>query len=75
MPYVHINIVKDVLKGDVEAKKLKIAQGVVDAICEQAGIAKDLVWVVIQETPNTEWFVGDKAVKQIWKERDERRDS
>lgn len=69
MPFVHIQIVKGVLKDDIAGKKARISRSVVDAISEQAGIAKDLVWVVFEEVPNTEWFVGEKSVEQIWAER------
>ena len=72
MPFVHIQIVKGVLKGDVEAKKANINKAVVDAICQEGGLTPDLVWTVFEEVENTEWFVGNKSVKQIWKERDER---
>ena len=72
MPFVHIQIVKGVLKDDIAARKANITRGVVDAINEQTGLAKDLVWVVFEEVPNTEWFIGEKSVEQIWQERDER---
>ena len=72
MPFVHIQIVKGVLKDDIAAKKANISRAVVNAINEQTGLAKDLVWVVFEEVPTTEWFVGEKSVEQIWKERDGR---
>jgi phenylpyruvate tautomerase PptA (4-oxalocrotonate tautomerase family) len=72
MPFVHIQLVKGVLKDDIAAKKATISRAVVDAINEQTGLAKDLVWVVFEEVPTTEWFVGEKSVEQIWKERDGR---
>ena len=57
------------VKGEVKAN---INKAVVDALCKEGGLTPDLVWTVFEEVENTEWFVGDKAVKQIWKERDER---
>ena len=72
MPFVHIQIVKGVLKDDIAEKKANITKAVVDSLCEEGGLTPDLVWVVFEEVENTEWFVGQKSVKQIWKERDER---
>ena len=68
MPFVNIQILDDVLGEDVAAKKAKISDSVTTAIAENAGISKDLVWVVFEDVSPREWFVGGKSVENRRKE-------
>ncbi len=62
MPFVNIRIVKEVIADDPAGKKQKIAEKVVGAINEAAGINKDDVWVVFEEVDARDWFVGETHV-------------
>lgn len=65
MPFVSIRIVDGVLKGDAAAKKRDITQKVTDALSQAAGVPKEAVWVVFEDIPAAEWYVGGKTVEQI----------
>lgn len=62
MPFVNIRIVKEVIASDPAGKKQRIAEGVVSAINEAAGIPKDDIWVVFDEVNARDWFVGEAHV-------------
>lgn len=65
MPFVSIRIVKEVIADDPAAAKRTISRGVVASICEATGLKEDQVWVVFEEIPETEWFVGADRVKEL----------
>ncbi len=67
MPFVNIRIVKEVIASDTEAKKAKIAEKVVSAISEVAGVGKKDIWVVFEEVAARDWFVGDDSVEAMRK--------
>ncbi len=63
MPFVTIRIVKEVIADDPTAKKTAMAEKIVAAIAETAGISKNDVWVVFEEVAARDWFVGDLSVE------------
>jgi len=65
MPFVNIRIVKEVLGEDAAQIKQSITNQVTDAISGSVGIDKDAIWVVFEEVPETEWYVGAQTVKKI----------
>lgn len=64
MPFVNIRIVKEVIADDPVGKKTAMADKIVTAIAETAGISKNDVWVVFEEIDARDWFVGDTSVEQ-----------
>lgn len=62
MPFVNIRIVKEVIADDPGAKKAVMAEKIVAAIAETAGISKNDVWVVFEEVAARDWYVGDSSV-------------
>ena len=69
MPFVNIRIVKEVIAGDPEGKKAKIAEKVATAISEVAGVGKKDIGVVFEEVAARDWYVGDDSVETLRKAR------
>ena len=65
MPFVNIRIVKEVIADDPAAKKAAITREVIGAISRTAGISEDAIWVVFEEVPEADWFVGRTSVKDM----------
>ena len=63
MPFVNIQLVREVIAGDPEGKKSDIAKGVVAAITGATGLANDDVWVVFEEVAARDWYVGPMSVE------------
>ena len=63
MPFVNIRIVKEVIADDPVGKKTRMADKIVAAISDTAGIAKDDIWVVFDEVAARDWFVGQTSVE------------
>ena len=63
MPFVNIRIVREVIADDPQGKKARIAEKVVAAISEGAGVRKDDVWVVFEEVAAQDWYVGESSVE------------
>lgn len=64
MPFVNIRIVEGVLEEGAAEKKAEISRRLTDVISEAAGLSKDDVWVVFEDIPAAEWYVGAKSVEQ-----------
>jgi 4-oxalocrotonate tautomerase len=69
MPFVNIRLVDGVLNEGAAEKKAEISRRIAEAISEAAGIPEDLIWIVFEDIPPSEWYVGQKSVEQLWRER------
>jgi 4-oxalocrotonate tautomerase len=58
MPFVNIQLVKEVIAGDPEGKKAAIAKKVTAAITEATGLGENDVWIVFEEVAARDWYVG-----------------
>ena len=65
MPFVNIRIVKEVIAADPKGKKARISKAVTDAIIKETGLGKNDVWVVFEEVPARDWYVGDTDVETL----------
>jgi 4-oxalocrotonate tautomerase len=63
MPFVNIQLVKEVIADDPRGKKEKIARGVVETITKTTGLTNDDVWVVFEEVDAKDWYVGPTNVE------------
>ena len=61
MPFVNIRI----NEGHSHERKDEIARRVVDAIHEVAEIPKTSIWVVFEDVPRDDWYVGHTRVSQM----------
>lgn len=60
MPFVSIRI----LEGHSQKRKNEISRRVTEAISEVAELPKEAIWVVIEDVPGSDWFVGGKPVRE-----------
>ena len=63
MPFVNIQLVKEVIASDPKGKKATIAEGVVKAITAATGLTNEDVWVVFEEVNARDWYVGPTDVE------------
>ena len=61
MPYINIQIAK----GHSEERKARIAQRIADVVMDETGLPADAVWIVFQDIPSEQWFVGRTSVKEL----------
>ena len=64
MPFVNIQI----LKGHPQKRKDEMARRVVAAVSELAQLPPEAVWVVFDELPATDWYVGKTRVDVLKKQ-------
>lgn len=64
MPFVNIRIVKEVIADDPVGKKASIAADVTAAIHKATGLSENDVWVVFDELPAADWYVGKTSVAE-----------
>ena len=65
MPFVNIQI----LKGHPQERKDEMARRVVAAMSELAQLPPEAVWVVFDELPATDWYVGNTRVDILKKQK------
>jgi 4-oxalocrotonate tautomerase len=65
MPFVNIQI----LEGHPQERKDELARRVVAAVSELAKLPPEAVWVVFDELPATDWYVGNTRVDILKKQQ------
>lgn len=65
MPFVTVRIVEDALGENPTEKKAEITRRLVGVISEYTGLREDLIWVVFEDIPAKEWYVGTKSAAQF----------
>jgi 4-oxalocrotonate tautomerase len=65
MPFVNIRIVKEVIAADPKGKKAEISKAVTQAITAATGLSNNDVWVVFEEVPARDWYVGTTDVETL----------
>lgn len=65
MPFVNIQIVKEVIAADPKGKKAQISKAVTDAITAATGLNREDVWVVFEEVAARDWYLGDTDVETL----------
>ena len=65
MPFVNIQI----LEGHPQERKDELARRVVAAVSELAKLPPEAVWVVFDELPATDWYVGNTRVDILKKQK------
>ncbi|NMA97657.1 tautomerase family protein [Devosia elaeis] len=64
MPFINIRIVKEAIADDPAGKKASIAADVTAAIQKATGLSENDVWVVFDEVPAADWYVGKTSVAE-----------
>jgi len=65
MPFVNIQI----LEGHPQERKDELARRVVAAVSELAKLPPEAVWVVFDELPAMDWYVGNMRVDILKKQQ------
>jgi 4-oxalocrotonate tautomerase len=61
MPFVNIRLVG----GRSQERKDEISRRVVDAISDVLQLPKDDIWVVFEDVPAGDWYVGGTTVAEL----------
>jgi 4-oxalocrotonate tautomerase len=67
MPFVNIQLVREVIADDPERKKAAMARKITSAIAETTGVSQDAVWVVFEEIAAKDWYVASTSVEETRK--------
>lgn len=59
MPLAYVSLIE----GTTEEQKRKLIAGITDAFAESVNAPRELVRVIINEVPDTNWGVGGKSFK------------
>jgi phenylpyruvate tautomerase PptA (4-oxalocrotonate tautomerase family) len=65
MPIVNVSIVREAIADDPEGIKAAITKGITEAVADAVGFDVDATWVVFNEVAETDWFLGQKRVKEF----------
>jgi 4-oxalocrotonate tautomerase len=63
MPFVNIRLVD----GRSQQQKDEISKRVTDAISELLQLSRDDIWVVFEDIPAEDWYVGSTTVAELRK--------
>ena len=63
MPFVNIRLVG----GRSQERKDEISKRVVDAISDVLDLPRDDIWVVFEDVPAGDWYVGNTTVAELRK--------
>jgi 4-oxalocrotonate tautomerase len=61
MPFVNIRLIE----GRSQQRKAEISKRVTDAISEVLQLPKDDVWVVFEDIPAEDWYIGSTTVAEL----------
>ena len=65
MPFVTVRLVKELIADDPEGKKAAIGKRITQAISEVTGLGNDDVWIVFEEVPARNWYLGQTDVETL----------
>ena len=65
MPFVNIRLVKEVIAADPAGKKAAISKKVTEAIVAATGLTNEDVWIVFEEVPARNWYLGQTDVETL----------
>jgi 4-oxalocrotonate tautomerase len=63
MPFVNIRLIE----GRSQQRKDEISKRVADAISDVLQLPKDEIWIVFEDIPAGDWYVGSTAVAELRK--------
>jgi 4-oxalocrotonate tautomerase len=63
MPFINIRLIE----GRSQQQKDEISTRVVDAISDVLQLPKDDIWVVFEDVPDGDWYVGSTTVSALRK--------
>jgi 4-oxalocrotonate tautomerase len=65
MPFVNIRLIE----GRSQQRKDEISRRVADAISDVLELPKDDIWIVFEDIPASDWYVGSNTVAELRKKQ------
>jgi 4-oxalocrotonate tautomerase len=65
MPFVNIRLIE----GRSQQRKDEISKRVADAISDVLELPKDDIWIVFEDIPASDWYVGSNTVAELRKKQ------
>ena len=65
MPFVSIRLIE----GRSQQRKDEISKRVADAISDVLELPKDDIWIVFEDIPASDWYVGSTTVAELRKKQ------
>ena len=65
MPFLTVRLAKELIADDPEGKKALLGKRITQAITETTGVREDEIWIVFDEVPARNWYVGPRDVESI----------
>jgi 4-oxalocrotonate tautomerase len=65
MPFINVRLAKELIADDPEGKKAAIGKRITEAVTGVTGVKSEEVWIVMEEVPARDWFVGGRDVESM----------
>jgi 4-oxalocrotonate tautomerase len=65
MPFLTVRLAKELIADNPEGKKAALGKKITQAIVETTGVREDEIWIVFDEVPARNWYVGPRDVESI----------
>jgi 4-oxalocrotonate tautomerase len=65
MPFVNIRLIE----GRSQQRKDEISKRIADAISDVLELPKDDIWIVFEDIPASDWYVGSTTVAELRKKQ------
>jgi len=65
MPFINVQLAKELIADDPQGKKAALGQRITEAVTGVTGVKSDEVWIVFEEVPARNWYIGPRDVESI----------
>jgi 4-oxalocrotonate tautomerase len=65
MPFINVQLAKELIADDPEGKKAELGKRITEAVSGVTGVDQKEVWIVMEEVPARDWFVGGRDVASL----------
>ena len=65
MPFINIQLAKELIADDPEGKKAALGRGITEAVTSVTGLKSEEVWIVFEEVPARNWYIGARDVESM----------
>jgi 4-oxalocrotonate tautomerase len=65
MPFVNVRLAKELIADDPGGKKAALGKRITQAITETTGVGENEIWIVFEEVPARNWYVGPTDVETM----------
>ncbi len=65
MPFINVQLAKELIADDPDGKKAALGKRITEAVTSVTGLGNDDVWIVFEEVPARNWYIGPRDVESI----------